>query len=202
MQGRSMAVRTKCAAQEFAHHRDRAGWFQQELGQESRLVDAPADMDPLERQHAPGELERQHDGPFAWIVSGGFRPFGGEQLDIAQNRFAVERLPHVHPRLPLATDRPIAQVNGRRRRANARVQRRSLSLAMVRPGSRLQLVAGLILTRIIERSLRPYQDAILVQHELVGPNPASIGTQHAMIGREREGAAVLRAPAMTQSRSP
>src|SRR5580700_5780489 len=44
---------------------------------------------------------------------------------------------------------------------------------------------------MVERHLRPYQDAILVQNELVGPNPAPILTQHAMIGRKRERAAVL-----------
>ena len=59
------------------------------------------------------------------------------------------------------------------------------------PGSRLELITRLILRRLVERRLRPYQDAILVQSELVGPNPATIRTQHAMIGRERERAAVF-----------
>src|SRR5580704_14853100 len=59
------------------------------------------------------------------------------------------------------------------------------------PGPRPQLIAGLILSGLIERRLRSYQDAILVQRDLVGPHPASLRTQHAMIRREREGAAVL-----------
>ena len=95
--------------EEFAHHRNRAFRTQYELGQESGLIDAPADAYARERQHALGELERQHNGPLALVVSGGFRPLGGEQLDIIENRFAVELLANVHPRLPLATDRSIAQ---------------------------------------------------------------------------------------------
>ena len=77
----------------------------------------------------------------------------------------------------------------------ARERERAATLVIGRhgedPGSRLQLIARLILARLVERRLRPYQDAILVQHKLVGANPASIRTQDAMIGREREGAAVL-----------
>src|SRR5580698_5853819 len=59
------------------------------------------------------------------------------------------------------------------------------------PGSRLQLVARLVLSELIDRRLRSYQHAILVQNELIGSNPASIRAQHAMIGGKREGAAVL-----------
>ena len=109
LQNRSRPVGTEDAAQELAHHRDRAARLQHEVGQPGRLVDPPPDSHAGQRDDGTGQLARQHDAPFPIVVPHAARTLASDELDVVQHRLAIDCLPDVHPPLTRDADRAVAE---------------------------------------------------------------------------------------------
>src|SRR6185437_9150162 len=92
MQLRCVSIRTEQAAEELAHQGHRTALLLDELRKRGGLVDATANPDARQRHDGTGQLQRQHDAPFARVIAAAPRSFAGEQLDIVESRLSIERL--------------------------------------------------------------------------------------------------------------
>src|SRR6516162_7463350 len=103
-----VAIRTEQRSEKFTHQRNRAGFFKDELRQGGGLMNAPASAHSGERGNRGGELHWQDDRPFARVVACPKRTLPGDQLDVIERGFTIQRLAEVHAPLTQDADRAVA----------------------------------------------------------------------------------------------
>src|SRR6266542_1750459 len=155
-------------------------------------MNALADAHARERDDRIGPALREHDRPLALVVLRPHWPLAGDELDVRQYRLAIQRLPHVHPALPLHADRSVAQevTEETCKGEGAESFRRVVHAELERSGA--QDIACFVVLWLVERGFESRHDAVHPDDELVRADPTPIGAKDLVIRRAHELAAVLK----------
>src|SRR6266849_2221020 len=191
MQDRCVTVRPEEPAQELAHHCERAAFIQHECRERRRLLNAPPGAYAGQRADGVGERLRQHDGPLPLVVACCRRTRAGKQLNIVENRLAIQGLPNMHPALPQEADRAVAKQMAEQARERQCAQALMRCVHPERQVAHVQRVTGFVVTRLVQRGLKANHDAILTQYELVGTHPAPVRAEEFMVRGADQRAPVL-----------
>ena len=179
------------AAQELAHHRDRAPLVQHERRQRRRLVNAPADADAGQRDDA--SVSRA--GSTMVHLRSSYRVAAGRLPVSNSMSFRTISRSTAWPTFIRPCPATLIDPSPSRwpsRRANARVRRRSCGVSIVNVHSpAVEHVAGLVGAGLIQRRFQADHHPVLARYQLVRAHPAPVRAQDLVVRRADQGAAVL-----------